>query len=293
MTALHVPDLRAGYLAVCDHVLRSGEKVAPRGQATYEVLGATLEVEDLGDTLPVGVGRGPSLTIAALEALQLIGEVSRPELLVAASLRFQDFREPDGSFHGAYGLRVHDQTARVLQRLRDDPESRQGVVTLWDPARDSHRVYPDMPCTVALHLLPRAGRLHLQVYMRSNDVWLGLAYDYFVFAQWLLTCARVLGLEPGRYTHHVGSLHLYERDVEKVERLHVPKTSHDLVLPRGLDVLTVAPDGSVYVGWELARARAWGLLDAPAEYPVPGPNDVWYRAQLLRVHGQLAAARAG
>lgn len=290
MTALHLSNLRAGYLAVCDHVLHQGLVVAPRGQKTYEVLGATLEVEDLSDTLPVGIGRQLSLEIAALETLQLIGEVSRPELLVAASRRFQDFREPDGSFHGAYGLRALGQTARVLERLRADPESRQGVVTLWDPARDSHRVHPDMPCTVALHLLPRNGRLHLQVYMRSNDVWLGLAYDYFVFAQWLMTCARVLGLEPGRYIHHVGSLHLYERDVEKVGQLRLPPARHNLAPPRGLDVLSAADeDSDVQVAWELARARAWGLLDAPGEYAVPGPNDVWYRTQLLRVHEKLGA----
>lgn len=285
---IHVPDLRAGYLAVCDHVLRSGEQSAPRGYKTWEVLGCTLEVEDLADTLPVGIGRQLNPEIAALEALQLIGEVTRPALLLAAAPRFEEFQEDDGSFHGAYGLRVHGQTARVLDRLRRDPETRQAVVTVWDPARDSHRVYRDMPCTVTLHLLARRDRLHLQVYMRSNDVWLGLAYDYFVFAQWLLTCARVLGLQPGRYVHHVGSLHLYERDAARVEALHPPSTSHSTVLPRGLDVLSAADEGSdVHVAWELARARAVGLLDAPGDFAVPGPSDVWYRRALLRVHEKL------
>jgi thymidylate synthase len=280
-TALHVPNLRAGYLAVCDHVLRSGEQSAPRGFKTWEVLGCSLEVEDLADTLPVGIGRHLNSEIAALEALQLIGEVSRPDLLRVTAPRFGEFAGLDGSFHGAYGLRVRGQTARVLERLRDDPDSRQAVVTIWDPALDSYRIEPDMPCTVALHLLARRGKLHLQVYMRSNDVWLGLAYDYFVFAQWLLTCARVLGLEPGRYTHHVGSLHLYERDAEKVEDLHPPTTSHDVVLPHGLDV---DPTGDLYLTWEKTRLQAVTLLDRPWDVTVPGPSDVWYRRHLLRVH---------
>lgn len=295
MTAIHVPNLRAGYLAVCDQVMRAGLTAAPRGQRTYEVLGATLEVEDLSDTLPLGIGRQLSLEIAALEALQLIGEVSRPDLLVTAQPRFDDFRDRDGSFHGAYGLRAHDQTARILERLREDPESRQGVVTLWDPALDSHRVHPDMPCTVALHLLPRNGRLHLQVYMRSNDVWLGLAYDYFVFSQWLMTCAKVLDLTPGRYIHHVGSLHLYERDFEKVEALHVPTTSPDLAPPLGLDVDSFEETyrSDTYLAWERARLRAVTLLDHPADVAVPGPSEVWYRAQLLKVHEKLEIKRSG
>lgn len=285
-----LPNLRDGYVDLCRHVLHEGKRVSPRGEPTRELLGVTIEVEDLGDTLPVGVGRNLNLSIAALEALQLIGEVSRPELLVAASPRFADFRELDGSFHGAYGLRVHGQVRRVLERLRSDGASRQGVVTIWDPNLDGHEVYGDMPCTVALHLLPRGHRLHLQVYMRSNDVWLGLAYDYFVFSQWLHTVAKVLGLQPGRYTHHVSSLHLYERDVERVEFLrHFDEDS--IVMagaasqhPRGLDAMRHA---NLQAGWEMERLRAVQLLDAPQNVAIPGSNDRWYRELLLKVHEKL------
>lgn len=287
-------DLRNGYVDLCRHVLNEGERVSPRGEPTRELLGVTIEVEDLGDTLPVGVGRNLNLSIAALEALQLIGEVNRPELLVAASPRFQDFREGDGSFHGAYGLRVHGQVRRVLERLQSDSVSRQGIVTIWDPALDGHEVHADMPCTIALHLLPRDNLLHLQVYMRSNDVWLGLAYDYFVFSQWLHTVAKVLGLKPGRYTHHVSSLHLYERDVERVEQLiHFDKdaiviagaaTQH----PLGLDAMRHA---NLQAGWEMERLRAVQLLDDPQQVAVPGWNDRWYRELLLKVHKKLRQAQ--
>jgi len=48
------------------------------------------------------------------------------------------------------------------------------------------------------------------VYMRSNDVWLGAAYDFFQFTRVQLAMCSVLGIEPGAYAHHVGSLHIYE-----------------------------------------------------------------------------------
>src|SRR5260370_41880706 len=53
--------------------------------------------------------------------------------------------------------------------------------------------------------------------MRSNDAWLGLPYDVFTFTRIQAYVAAAVGVEPGRYTHTVGSLHLYERDWERAE----------------------------------------------------------------------------
>ena len=55
--------------------------------------------------------------------------------------------------------------------------------------------------------------------MRSNDVWLGAAYDFFQFTRVQLAVASVLGIEPGTYNHHVGSLHIYEQHWSAADRL--------------------------------------------------------------------------
>jgi hypothetical protein len=59
----------------------------------------------------------------------------------------------------------------------------------------------------------------MSVYMRSNDVWLGAAYDFFQFTRVQIAMASVLGIEPGKYAHHVGSLHIYEQHYEAAESL--------------------------------------------------------------------------
>jgi thymidylate synthase len=112
----------------------------------------------------------------------------------------------------------------VHRKLRDDPDTRQAVITLWDPALDRHDPQPkrDYPCTVMLHFMIRGGKLTLRVHMRSNDVWLGLPYDVFQFTQLQLTLARALGIEAGDYVHQASSLHLYERDLTAVSDLHPP-----------------------------------------------------------------------
>jgi thymidylate synthase len=70
----------------------------------------------------------------------------------------------------------------------------------------------------------RNNKLNMSVYMRSNDVWLGSAYDFFQFTRVQLAMCSVLGIEPGTYAHHVGSLHIYENNYEAADQLK--KTSN-------------------------------------------------------------------
>jgi thymidylate synthase len=51
--------------------------------------------------------------------------------------------------------------------------------------------------------------------MRSNDIWLGVPYDYFVFTSLQTKMAMELGVDVGEYTHFAGSLHLYKRDLDR------------------------------------------------------------------------------
>jgi hypothetical protein len=54
--------------------------------------------------------------------------------------------------------------------------------------------------------------------MRSNDIWLGTPYDVTMFTQLQLSMARALKMFVGTYRHHVGSLHIYERDIPAAEQ---------------------------------------------------------------------------
>lgn len=220
MHDIHVTNMRDGYVRIVEHVRLWGEEVAPRGQPTLEVQGATIILEDPYDALPVGVGRKLNPSIAAAEAAQLIGGVSYPDLMVRITRNFDRFRD-DGTFHGAYGPRVRAQLPAVVQRLKLDPHTRQAIVVLWDPVRDTFTEgLSDYPCTISLQYFIRDGRLEAHTHMRSNDVWWGLAYDAFQFTQLQITVANVLGIEAGRYYHHANSLHFYLRDTAAAQELY-------------------------------------------------------------------------
>lgn len=212
--------LQVGYKFVCENVLRYGDESSPRGMKTKEYLCPTVMVEKPHDCLPVGLGRGVSLKVAAVEAVQLCGAFHDPELMVAASDHFERFREPyTRMMHGAYGNRISVQARYVVNKLSADRDSRQAVVTLWNPGADNLEGKRDYPCTVSLQFLIRDDKLICVTNMRSNDVWLGLAYDMFQFGQLQWTIANMLGCEVGWLVHRPVSLHAYEHNWEAIENL--------------------------------------------------------------------------
>lgn len=259
-----VPNLRTGYVDICQRVVTQGKSVRPRGLLTHELTDFTLEIMDPTDALPVGVGRKLNPSIAAAEALQLIAGVSRPDLMVDISANFAQFKDGD-RFWGAYGERVRldggedgedvHQAEIIVARLKKDPDSRQALMVLWRPELDLIDGKHDYPCTVMLMFMIRRGRLQLHVTMRSNDVWWGLAYDAFQFTQLQLTVAHALGLPVGSYFHHAVSLHAYERDFPSIGMLHYPRTASRPQTPRGIKINDEdAPP------WRALEAHAHSLL---------------------------------
>lgn len=220
MTTLYLPNLREGYLTLCEYVLDKGERAVPRGLPTRELTGITIEIDDLHNAVPVGIGRGLNLAIGATETVHLLAGLSDAYQLVNVTSRFKEFMNGHRLL-GAYGPRAHRQWDGVIERLVADPWTRQATVSIWHPTELEVVNQRDVPCTVALHFLVRHGQLLMSTWMRSNDLWLGVPYDFMVFTRVQHALAWALGLEVGTYTHTASSLHLYERDLEKAEQLEL------------------------------------------------------------------------
>lgn len=206
-----------------------GARSEPRGMPTRELLWSQFEVRN-PMTFPMAVsGREMRDVIGVLEALSLVGEFSVPELFTDRVKKFGQFMD-HGVFWGSYGARAHGSFGNVVELLTRDSDSRQAVVTLFDSRRDLNTVKADIPCTISGHFIMRNRRdgpdsedvhpyVDLSVTMRSNDMWLGTPYDLVQFSIWQASVAQALGARIGHYVHRVGSLHIYERDLEKTSAL--------------------------------------------------------------------------
>lgn len=201
------------YARVCREVLAQGRRSAPRGLDTTEILGAHLRLTEphrrFVDVPPV---RRLNPAFAVAEALWILSGSDDPWIFTYN--RSLEQYADGGRLQGAYGPRMRswrgevDQLEHVRRLLMRDPDSRQAVIQLYDPQRDT-RGHRDVPCTLNYRFFVRAGRLEMHTTMRSNDVWLGLPYDVFTATILHELMAGWLDVELGTYHHHVDSLHLY------------------------------------------------------------------------------------
>lgn len=111
-----------------------------------------------------------------------------------------------------------DACFRLLQKK---PNTRQAVIALWDSGDLAHSILGDkrnVPCYTTFQFFVRSGELHMAASMRSNDVWLGAPYDIFAFTCIQRLMADCLGLRLGSYTHTVGSLHIYDKHLDRCKK---------------------------------------------------------------------------
>jgi thymidylate synthase len=217
---LHLENMRDGYVDLGNAILEWGEYASPRGEDTIEVLGAGFTLHNTKDALPVDTGRGVVTALAVTEALQAIGGFTDAKRLIEVAPHFANFTDEDGVLRGAYGPRLAKQIPLAIERIERDADTRQALVTIWQPELDNELGLHDYPCTISLQWAIRKGKLVAFTHMRSNDFWLGVPYDVFMFTRIQHTIASVLGVEPGTYHHHANSLHIYDRDAAKVDGLH-------------------------------------------------------------------------
>ncbi|MCW7990107.1 methyltransferase [Streptomyces platensis subsp. clarensis] len=202
---------------------KDGEKISPRGMATREVLDLTMRLtQPRARLLYAPPARIVNPAFAVAETVWHLSGSDDPWIFdYNAQLRqYAD----DGILRGAYGPRMRnwggevDQLHRVVEILKDDPDSRRATIQLYDPARDTAG-HKDVPCTLGFRFHLRGGRLHMSTTMRGQDVWIGMPYDLFFFTTLHELVAGWLDVDLGEYHHHVDSLHIYERDIEKADAL--------------------------------------------------------------------------
>lgn len=168
------------------------------------------------------------------ELLWILAGSNKVEDIVPFNKRWADFSDDSITLYGAYGYRLKDQLLPLIQKLKNDIYTRQAVVTIYNQ-NDISAITKDVPCNDLLQFKIRKDssnelRLNTISYCRSNDIILGFPYDVFHWQTIQKLLVNSLkdtypGLKVGSHTHVVGSLHLYERDLDKA--LAIVSQSHD------------------------------------------------------------------
>ena len=118
--------------------------------------------------------------------------------------------DDDGNVNSNYGWqwKRNNQLELVIQMLKDNPETRQAAVSIYD-AKEWDKYTFDTPCTYAVQFTILNGKLNMSVVMRSNDLWYGFCNDQYQFSCLQLLVAQKTGYDVGTYYHFAHNLHLY------------------------------------------------------------------------------------
>lgn len=124
----------------------------------------------------------------------------------------------EGSFAYTYGDRMFFQLYAIIKELKNNPDSRQLYLGIWDPEIDIHRLggVSRVPCSLGYLFQARQGKLHMTYMMRSSDFATHFQNDVYLAYRLLDWMAQEVGMPVGRFTHYIGSLHIFRKDGEGV-----------------------------------------------------------------------------
>ncbi|AOK49966.1 thymidylate synthase [Burkholderia sp. MSMB617WGS] len=223
------PGLSELYLATLRDVCGAYEyRSAPRGHAEREIIGYGARIDDPRARFCRHAARRQNVVFNYAEALWYLSgrnDLAFIEHYAPSMARYSpDGKHLPGTGYGArllhYGERSLDQIERALDILsRDDAESKRVVLQIFSADEDLYRRNVDVSCTLGLQLLLRDARLHAVAFMRANDAYIGLLNDVFSFTFLQEYLASRLGCELGTYSHHVGSIHVYDDNLPRVQAL--------------------------------------------------------------------------
>jgi thymidylate synthase len=194
--------------------------------------GRTLEYTHLGITLEkplqrelIVPERKPILAAQIAETVWVLAGRNDVEWLGHYLSRAADFSDDGKVWRAGYGPRLRhwdgevDQLAEVVRLLKADPNTRQAVMSIWDPAVDT-QPSKDIPCNDWLHFLGRNGILDLHVAIRSNDaIWGWSGINQFEWSVLLEVVAALVGQRVGKLHFSVTSWHLYQQHWDKAKRI--------------------------------------------------------------------------
>ncbi|MBT0549210.1 thymidylate synthase [Riemerella anatipestifer] len=215
------------YLDLLQHILDHGtDKTDRTGTGTRSVFGYQLRY-DLSKGFPLVTTKKVHLKSIIYELLWFLkGDTNIKYLNENGVSIWDEWADDNGNLGPVYGAqwrswkgadgRVIDQISEVIHQIKTNPDSRRLIVSAWNAAE-----IPNMalaPCHALFQFYVADGKLSLQLYQRSADVFLGVPFNIASYALLTMMVAQVCGLKVGEYIHSFGDVHIYNNHFEQVQK---------------------------------------------------------------------------
>lgn len=214
------------YLDLLRHVRDNGVLKSDRtGTGTRSVFGYQMRF-NLDEGFPLLTTKKLHLKSIIYELLWFLRGDTNVHYLQEHGVRiWNEWAGPDGDLGHIYGYQWRswpdydggciDQISQAIDDIKNNPDSRRIIVSAWNVADLGRMNLP--PCHLLFQFYVANGRLSLQLYQRSADIFLGVPFNIASYALLLMMVAQVTGLHPGDFVHTLGDAHIYTNHFEQVE----------------------------------------------------------------------------
>jgi len=194
-------------------------------------------------------------------------EMTREEFIEKIA-KDQEFAEKNGNLLHVYGDmwrhwpakdgRNIDQLKWMIETLRKDKSAHNALVSVWNPEYLYEMAKPEDACRFPVchnmfQVNQNNGRLSLQLYQRTCDVFLGVPFNIASYALLTLILAQITGNKPGEFIHTFGDIHYYENHLEalKEQIKREPRTFPTVKLdPNVREIDDFKPESVELIGYD-------------------------------------------
>ena len=232
------------YLDLIQRVLNEGVQKEDRtGTGTLSVFGHQMRF-NLEEGFPLLTTKKLHLKSIIYELLWFLRGDTNVQYLQEHGVRiWNEWADENGDLGRIYGKQwrawrdynggIIDQISEAVETIKLNPDSRRIIVSAWNVADLKNMALP--PCHALFQFYVANGKLSLQLYQRSADIFLGVPFNIASYALLLMMMAQVTGLEAGEFIHTLGDAHIYLNHVDQV-KLQLTRE------PRPLPQMLLNPD---------------------------------------------------
>ncbi|TBM22142.1 thymidylate synthase [Hafnia paralvei] len=231
------------YLDLMKKVLAEGTQKADRtGTGTVSIFGHQMRF-NLQEGFPLVTTKRCHLRSIIHELLWFLnGDTNTAYLRENNVTIWDEWADENGDLGPVYGKqwrawgaadgRQIDQISKVMEQLKQDPDSRRIIVSAWNVGELDQMALA--PCHAFFQFYVADGKLSCQLYQRSCDVFLGLPFNIASYALLVHMMAQQLDLEVGDFVWTGGDTHLYSNHMEqtRLQLSREPRALPKLVIKR-------------------------------------------------------------